>query len=136
MSSDRPPETVRAYLAELQRALKGAPAGLISDALADCEEHLNNEIAQNPNTPEKVVLASVIETYGTPQEIAEEYRDMEATIAGPFPKQEEPSQKKRRAASSASSATRAPTAPSSTCCCRLRPASSISYGRSSASRCR
>jgi uncharacterized membrane protein len=94
MSSDRPPETVRAYLAELQRALKGAPAGLISDALADCEEHLNNEIAQNPNTPEKVVLASVIETYGTPQEIAEEYRDMEATIAGPFPKQEEPSQKK------------------------------------------
>ena len=94
MSSDRPPETVRAYLDQLQRALKGAPAGLISDALADCEEHLNNEIAQNPNIPEKAVLASVVETYGTPQEIAEEYRDMEATITGPFPKQEEPSQPK------------------------------------------
>ena len=91
MSSDRPPETIRAYLDQLQRALKGAPAGLISDALADCEEHLNNEVAQNPNLDEHAVLASVIETYGTPQEIAEEYRAMEATISGPFPKQDTPS---------------------------------------------
>jgi uncharacterized membrane protein len=91
MSSDRPPETIRAYLDQLQRALKGAPAGLISDALADCEEHLNNEVAQNPDLDERAVLASVIETYGTPQEIAEEYRAMEATISGPFPKQETPS---------------------------------------------
>jgi hypothetical protein len=30
----------------------------------------------------------VIETYGTPQEIAEEYRSMEAAIAGPFPRPE------------------------------------------------
>lgn len=93
MSTDRPPETVRAYLDQLQRALKGAPAGLISDALADCEEHLNNEIAQNPDRPEKDVLASVIDTYGTPEEIAEEYRDMEASISGPFPKVEEPAKK-------------------------------------------
>src|SRR5205085_11799643 len=48
MNSDRPPETVRGYLDQLRRALKGAPAGLVADALADCEEHLNNEIAQNP----------------------------------------------------------------------------------------
>jgi len=45
MNSDRPPETVRAYLDQLRRALKGAAPGLISDALADCEEHLNSEIA-------------------------------------------------------------------------------------------
>jgi hypothetical protein len=86
MNSDRPPETVRAYLDELRRALKGAPAGLISDALADTEDHLNNEISHNPEIPESRILASVIDTYGTPQEIAEEYRDMEATIGGPFPK--------------------------------------------------
>ncbi|HTT98510.1 MAG TPA: sensor domain-containing protein, partial [Rhizomicrobium sp.] len=86
MNSDRPPETVRAYLADLRRALKGAPAGLISDALADTEDHLNNEISHNPEIPESQILATVIETYGTPQEIAEEYRDMEATIGGPFPK--------------------------------------------------
>jgi uncharacterized membrane protein len=88
MTSAHPPETVRAYLDELRRALKGAPAGLISDALADTEDHLNNEIANNPDVPESQILATVIDTYGTPQEIAEEYRDMEATIGGPFPKSE------------------------------------------------
>jgi uncharacterized membrane protein len=88
MTSDRPPETVKAYLERLRRALKGAPPGLISDALADTEDHLNNEIAHNPDIPEPQILASVIDTYGTPEEIAEEYRDMEATIGGPFPKME------------------------------------------------
>lgn len=89
MNSDRPPETVRAYLDELRRALKGAPAGLIADALADTEDHLNNEISHNPELSESQILAAVIDTYGTPQEIAEEYRDMEATIGGPFPKAED-----------------------------------------------
>jgi uncharacterized membrane protein len=82
------PETVQAYLAQLRRALKGAPAGLVSDALADCEDHLNNEIAQNPDLTEKQILAGVVETYGTPDEIAEEYRDMETTITTPFPQPE------------------------------------------------
>jgi uncharacterized membrane protein len=90
----RPPETVSAYLAQLRRALKGAPAGLISDALADCEDHLNNEIAQNPQLTETQILASVIETYGTPEEIAEEYRDMETTISTPFPKAEMPEERR------------------------------------------
>ncbi|MGC9954470.1 MAG: sensor domain-containing protein [Rhizomicrobium sp.] len=93
MNSDRPPETVRAYLDQLRRALKGAAPGLISDALADCEEHLNSEIAQNPELDESTILASVVETYGSPQEIAEEYRDMEATISTPFPKSEQPAQR-------------------------------------------
>ena len=88
-----PPDTVAAYLAELRRALKGAPAGLISDALADCEDHLNNEIAQNPEMNETQILASVVETYGTPDEIAEEYRDMETTISTPFPKVETPDER-------------------------------------------
>jgi uncharacterized membrane protein len=89
-----PPSTVAAYLAELRRALKGAPAGLISDALADCEDHLNNEIAQNPELNETQILASVVETYGTPEEIAEEYRDMETTISTPFPKSETPEERR------------------------------------------
>ena len=89
MNSDRPPETVRAYLDQLRRALKGAAPGLISDALADCEEHLNNEIAQNPELDEAYIMASVVETYGSPEEIAEEYRDMEAAISTPFPQPEQ-----------------------------------------------
>lgn len=87
------PETVRDYLGALRRALKGASPGLIADALADCEEHLNNELTASPETAEPDVLASVIETYGTPDEIAEEYRSMEATIAGPFPKPEQAPQR-------------------------------------------
>ncbi len=94
MKIDRPPETVREYLDQLRRALKGAPAGLIADALADCEEHLNSEISQNPQLDPRPVLASVIETYGTPAEIAEEYRDMEAAISGPFPKSEQPKERR------------------------------------------
>ncbi len=90
------PETVRAYLAELRRALKGAAPGLISDALADCEEHLNMEIAQNPEMDEAAIMASVVETYGSPQEIAEEYRDMEAAISTPFPQQTETTEARRR----------------------------------------
>src|SRR5438270_10788446 len=77
VKADRPPDTVRAYLDALQNALKGSSPGLISDALADAEEHLQGEIASNPAKSEADVLASVIETYGTPQEIAEEYRSME-----------------------------------------------------------
>ncbi|HEX3808759.1 MAG TPA: sensor domain-containing protein [Rhizomicrobium sp.] len=94
MNSDRQPDTVKDYLAALRRALKGAPAGLIADALSDAEEHLDNEIIQNPNLTETAVLASVIETYGTPEEIAEEYRSMEASITSPFPKSEEPPQRR------------------------------------------
>lgn len=89
MKSDAAPATVRAYLDALRSALAGSSPGLISDALADAEEHLQGEIASTPNKPESEVLASVIETYGTPQEIAEEYKSMEASIAGPFPKQEQ-----------------------------------------------
>lgn len=88
MNTDPRPETVRAYLDALQRALKGASPGLISDALTDAEEHLRGELASNPDMLEADVLASVIETYGTPAEIAEEYKSMEASISGPFPKSE------------------------------------------------
>lgn len=90
MKTDRPPETVREYLDALRYALKGASPGLISDALADAEEHLQGEIASNPTKTEAEVLASVIDNYGTPQEIAEEYRSMESAIAGPFPKPQAP----------------------------------------------
>jgi uncharacterized membrane protein len=90
MKQDRPPDTVRNYLAALQRSMKaqGCKPGLIADALADCEEHLNNEIATHPGMSEADVLASVVETYGTPEEIAEEYKSMEAAISGPFPRNE------------------------------------------------
>ncbi|MGN6515534.1 MAG: sensor domain-containing protein [Rhizomicrobium sp.] len=92
MNTSPQPKTVREYLDALTQALRAekCPPGLIVDALNDCEEHLRNEIAQNPGVPEADVLASVVETYGTPAEIAEEYKSMEATLSGPFPKSEQP----------------------------------------------
>jgi len=89
MSTGRQPETVRAYLDALQAALKGAPPALIQDALADAEEHLRNEIAQNPELSESAVLESAIENFGTPEEVAETYRLLEESLTGPFPKSEE-----------------------------------------------
>lgn len=83
--------TVDAYLAALKAAFGNAPPALIRDALSDAEEHLRNELAQNPTKSEADVLAAVIENYGTPGEIAEEYRSMEQVLAGagPFPRSEE-----------------------------------------------
>ena len=93
MTINPQPNTVRDYLNALTAALRAekCPPGLIVDALNDCEEHLRNEIAQNPGVPEAEVLASVVETYGTPAEIAEEYKSMEASLtSGPFPTSEMP----------------------------------------------
>jgi hypothetical protein len=71
---------------------------MIRDALSDAEEHLRNELAQDPDKTEADVLASVIDNYGTPEEIAEEYRAMERTLAGPFarPEDESSSEQPRR----------------------------------------
>jgi uncharacterized membrane protein len=92
MNTGRPPDTVHSYLAALTGALKAlhCPAGLIADAVSDAGEHLNSEITTHPEQSEAEILASVVETYGTPAEIAEEYKSMEATLSGPFPKSEEP----------------------------------------------
>lgn len=81
----QPPETIAAYLRQLRDALTGATPGLIADALADCEDHLRGELASHPQASEAEMLHTVIESYGTPAEVAEEYRSREATIAGPFP---------------------------------------------------
>lgn len=86
------PKTVAEYLAALKHALAGSPPALIRDALSDAEDHLRSEIAQNPDKSEADVLAAVVENYGTPEEIAEEYRSMEQTLTGeatPFPRAEE-----------------------------------------------
>ena len=80
------PATIADYLAQLKRAMKGCPNAVIADAMADAEEHLRNELAQDPTKSEAEMLAAVVDNYGTPYEIAEEYRAMERTLAGPFAK--------------------------------------------------
>lgn len=78
------PTTIKAFLAELKARLANQPPALIQDALADCEEHLRAARADASGKSEADVLAEIIETYGTPQEVAEEYVAMEQAIKGPF----------------------------------------------------
>jgi len=79
------PTSIKSYLDALKVCLRGQPPGLIQDALADAEEYLRSEQAQSPDESEAHVLARVVETYGTPQEVAEEYIAMEQAIGSPFP---------------------------------------------------
>jgi uncharacterized membrane protein len=95
MTTGRQPETVREYLDALQAALKGSAPALIRDALTDAEEHLRNEIIQHPAQDEREVLMGVIDTYGTPEEVAETYQTMETAWSGPFPKAAETAEHKR-----------------------------------------
>jgi uncharacterized membrane protein len=83
------PTSIKAYLDALKRCLKGQPPALIQDALADADEYLRSEQDQTPEESEAQVLARIVETYGTPQEVAEEYIAMEQTVKSPFPARED-----------------------------------------------
>ena len=74
------PSTVEQYLDALRSALKGADRALVQDALYDAEEHLRAELAQQPGRGRGHVLASIVASYGAPEEVADAYRSNETTI--------------------------------------------------------
>ena len=74
------PRTVEQYLDSLRSALAGADRALIQDALYDAEEHLRAELAQHPGENQGDVLASIVASYGAPEEVADAYRSNEKTI--------------------------------------------------------
>ena len=74
------PTSIPAYLAQLRAALAGADPALVQDALYDAEEYLRSELAENPGRSEAEVIASVAGSYGAPEEVADIYRDTEATV--------------------------------------------------------
>lgn len=81
--------SVEQYLDALKKALAGAPKSLIADALADCEEHLRGAVAAHPDKTEAEVFAEMAKSYGSPEEVAAEYRAMDLPPAGPFARSEE-----------------------------------------------
>ncbi|MEN1959158.1 sensor domain-containing protein [Luteimonas sp. MJ246] len=74
------PHTIPEYLDQLRRALAGADPAMIQDALYDAEEYLRSELAENPGRSEAEVIAAVASSYGAPSEVADIYRDTEATV--------------------------------------------------------
>ena len=88
LAPDTVPPTIAAYLQALKACLKGQPAALVLDALADAEDYLRSEHSDSGSETEQEMLARIVETYGTPQEVAEEYITMEQATHSPFPARE------------------------------------------------
>lgn len=76
--SDTAPRTVDDYLRQLRAALAGAPPALIQDALGDAEDYLREEVALDAYKPESEIIARVTRSFGRPEEVAAEYRAVEA----------------------------------------------------------
>ena len=74
-------KSVEEYLDVLKNELKGSDAATIQDALADAEEHLRAALAnfreKQPEQSEEDMLQQVIEQYGSPEETASAYREVE-----------------------------------------------------------
>jgi uncharacterized membrane protein len=74
-------KSVEEYLDALKAELNASDAATVQDALADAEEHLRAALAnlreKQPETSEEEVLAQVIEQYGSPEETASAYKEVE-----------------------------------------------------------
>ena len=78
-------ESIKQYLKDLEHALKGLDSALIADALDDAEEHLELTVEEYVRSGKKdsnqEALKVAVEEYGSPSDIAEEYRKLESEKA-------------------------------------------------------
>ncbi|MFT4257787.1 MAG: sensor domain-containing protein [Pseudoxanthomonas sp.] len=81
MNAEGLPTTIAEYLEQLRAALKDADPAMVQDALYDAEDYLRSELAEQAGKSEAEVIASVAGSYGAPEEVADIYRDTEATVA-------------------------------------------------------
>jgi uncharacterized membrane protein len=74
-------KSIEEYLDQLKAELKDSDAATIQDALADAEEHLRTALAnskqEQPEASEEEALGQVIEQYGSPDETASAYKEVE-----------------------------------------------------------
>ncbi len=87
---------IDSYLYELRGRLAGADPATVQDAVNDAEEHLTNALAQalaaDPSSTEERALPAILEQYGSPEEIAKAYREIETRSVpsfAPMPPSEE-----------------------------------------------
>ena len=74
-------KSVEEYLELLKAELKDSDAATVQDALADAEEHLRAALSilreKQPELSEEEALGQVVEQYGSPDETASAYREVE-----------------------------------------------------------
>lgn len=81
MNAKTPATSVESYLSQLRAALTGADPSLLQDALYDAEEYLRSELAAQSRRDPVAVLAELTSSYGTPDEVAEIYRQLDINVA-------------------------------------------------------
>jgi uncharacterized membrane protein len=73
--------TIEEYLVALKKEMQKCDTSLIQDAQADAREHLSMALEaareKTPDVNEADVLKAIIEEYGTPEETAAAYREIE-----------------------------------------------------------
>jgi hypothetical protein len=73
--------TIDEYLDALKNEMQGADSALLQDALADAREHLSTALVvareQNADLKEADALKTIMEEYGTPEETASAYKEVE-----------------------------------------------------------
>jgi uncharacterized membrane protein len=81
-------QNVEAYLSELREGLSGLDPATIQDALADAEDHLQSALEQarreHPEAAPESLLSAIVADFGTPQEVAKAYREIEVRLTPPF----------------------------------------------------
>jgi len=74
-------ESIDAYLKALKEAMQGSDPALAQDAVEDAREHLSTALAgareMNPGANEAELLQPIVEEYGTPEETATAYAEIE-----------------------------------------------------------
>lgn len=79
---------IERYLAALRQSLAGTDPATVQDAIADADEHLRSALAQalarEPGLTEGQALPGILAQFGTPDEVARAYREMEPHLAPPF----------------------------------------------------
>jgi hypothetical protein len=77
-------KSVDDYLSHLKKELSGCDRATIQDALSDAEEYLRNALLNaresHPEISEADALVQIFEGYGTPEEVATAYREIERHI--------------------------------------------------------
>ncbi len=73
--------TVEEYLDALKNEMKDADSALVQDALADAREHLSTALVvtreSNPEINEADALKTIVDEYGSPEETASAYQEVE-----------------------------------------------------------